>query len=67
MNYIRGEGIDIQSTISDNSEWGRRALQGMGSTLDKLSRISSGETGKGALLDELHGILKIRANSPQGA
>jgi len=65
VNYIRGEGIDIQSTISDNSEWGRRALQGMGSTLDKLSRISSGETGKGALLDELHGILKIRANSPQ--
>ena len=65
VNYIRGEGIDIQSTISDNSEWGRRALQGMGSTLDKLSRISSGETGKGALLDELYGILKIRANSPQ--
>ena len=65
VNYIRGEGIDIQSTISDNSEWGRRALQGIDSTLAKLSRISSGQTGKGALLDELHGILKIRANSPQ--
>ena len=65
VNYIRGEGIDIQSTISDNSEWGRRALQGIDSTLEKLHIISSGEKGKGALLDELHGILKIRANSPQ--
>ena len=65
MNYIRGEGIDIQSTISDNSEWGRRALQGIDSTLEKLSSISNGEKGKGALLDELHGILSTRANSPQ--
>ena len=65
VNYIRGEGIDIQSTISDNSEWGRRALQGIDSTLEKLSSISSGETGKGALLDELHGILRTRSNSPQ--
>ena len=65
VNYIRGEGIDIQSTISDNSEWGRRALQGIDSTLDKLAKISSGESGKGALVDELHGILTTRANSPQ--
>ena len=65
VNYIRGEGIDIQSTISDNSEWGRRALQGIDSTLDKLAKISSGEGGKGALVDELHGILTTRANSPQ--
>ena len=65
VNYIRGEGIDIQSTISDNSEWGRRALQGIDSTLEKLSSISNGEKGKGALLDELHGILSTRANSPQ--
>ena len=65
VNYIRGEGIDIQSTISDNSEWGRRALQGIDSTLEKLSIISSGESGKGALLDELHGILRTRSNSPR--
>ena len=65
VNYIRGEGIDIQSTISDNSEWGRRALQGIDSTLDKLAKISSGESVKGALVDELHGILTTRANSPQ--
>ena len=65
VNYIRGEGIDIQSTISDHSEWGRRALQGIDSTLEKLSKISNGEKGKGALLDELHGILATRANSPQ--
>ena len=65
VNYIRGEGIDIQSTILDNSGWGRRALQGIDSTLEKLSRISSGVSGKGALINELHGILSTRANSPQ--
>ena len=65
VNYIRGEGIDIKSTISDNSGWGRRALQGIDSTLEKLSKISTGERGKGALIDELHGILATRARSPQ--
>jgi len=65
VNYIRGEGIDIKSTISDNSGWGRRALQGIDSTLEKLSKISTGERGKGALIDQLHGILTTRARSPQ--
>ncbi len=65
VNYIRGEGIDIKSTISDNSGWGRRALQGIDSTLEKLSKISTGERGKGALIDELHDILATRARSPQ--
>ena len=65
VNYIRGEGIDIQSTISDGSQWGRRALNGMDSTLEKLSAISSGESGKGAILGELHSILATRARSPK--
>ena len=65
VNYIRGEGIDIQSTISDGSQWGRRALNGMDSTLDKLSSISSGESGKGAILNELHSILATRSKSPK--
>jgi len=65
VNYIRGEGIDIQSTISDGSEWGRRAMTGMESTLGKLSAISSGETGKGTILAELHSILATRSKSPK--
>ena len=40
-------------------------MQGIDSTLEKLSSISSGASGKGALIDELHGILSTRANSPQ--
>lgn len=65
VNYIRGEGIDIQSTIYDDSGWGRRAMTGIDSTLEKLSNISSGESGKGALLNEMQGILKTRVKSPR--
>ena len=65
VNYIRGEGIDIQSTISDDSGWGHRAMNGIDSTLGKLSNISNGGRGKGAILNELHGILTTRSKSPR--
>lgn len=65
VNYIRGEGIDIQSTITGESEWGRRALVGIDATLSKLSEISSGSENKREVMDELHGILTSRSKSPR--
>lgn len=63
VNYIRGEGIDIQSTINDDSGWGKRAIDGIDSTLEKLSHISSGESGKTKILNEFHEIIKTRSKS----
>ena len=64
MNYIRGEGIDIQSTINADSGWGKRAIDGIDSTLGQLSQISSGKEGKTHTLDQLHEIIKTRSKSP---
>lgn len=65
VNYIRGDGIDIQSALTSNSSWGSRAISGMDAVLNKLNSISSGEAGKTAIIDELHGILTTRAKSPR--
>ena len=64
VNYIRGEGIDIQSTINADSGWGKRAIDGIDSTLGQLSQISSGNEGKTHTLDQLHEIIKTRSKSP---
>jgi DNA primase catalytic subunit len=59
VNYIRGEGIDIQSTINADSGWGKRAIDGIDSTLGQLSQISSGKEGKTHTLNQLHEIIKF--------
>ena len=64
VNYIRGEGIDIQSTIHAKSGWGNRALDGIDSTLEKLSKLSSPGEERVSISKELHNILTTRANSP---
>ena len=64
VNYIRGEGIDIQSTINTDSGWGKRAIDGIDSTLGQLSQISSGKSGKMQTLNQLHEIIKTRSKSP---
>jgi DNA primase small subunit len=64
VNYIRGEGIDIQSTINADSGWGKRAIEGIDSTLGQLSQISSGKEGKTHTLNQLHEIIKTRSKSP---
>ena len=56
---------DIQSTITGESEWGRRAMVGIDATLSKLSEISSGSENKREVMDELHGILTSRSKSPR--
>ena len=63
VNYIRGEGIDIQSNISSGSEWGKRAIRGMDAVLNKLSDIHEGGAKKRSALTELHGIITTRAKS----
>ena len=65
VNYIRGEGIDIQSTISSNSQWGKRAMRGIDTILEKLAVISEGGDEKSNLLNELHDILSTRSKSPK--
>ena len=65
VNYIRGDGIDIQSALSSNSSWGERAISGMDAVLHKLHSIASGGPQKKAIVDELHGILTTRAKSPK--
>ena len=57
VNYIRGEGIDIQSTISSDSAWGKRAMRGIDTILDKLRNISQASEEKQPTLNELHSIL----------
>ena len=64
MNYIRGEGIDIQSTINADSGWGKRAIDGIDSTLGQLSQISSGKEGGKLTLNQLHELIKTRSKSP---
>ena len=63
MNYIRGEGIDIQSTINADSGWGNRAIDGIDSTLGKLSQISSGKEGNKQTLDQLHEKINTRSKT----
>tara|TARA_B100000686_G_scaffold354445_1_gene464753 strand:- start:1874 stop:3076 length:1203 start_codon:yes stop_codon:yes gene_type:complete len=65
VNYIRGEGIDIQSTISSDSAWGKRAMRGIDTILDKLRNISQASEEKQTTLNELHSILSNRAKSPR--
>jgi DNA primase small subunit len=65
VNYIRGEGIDIQSSLTSNSPWGGRAINGIDAVLQKLRLISQGDGDKKATVDQLHGILTTRAKSPK--
>jgi len=66
VNYIRGEGIDIQSALSGgNSGWRTRALSGMDTILQKLRVITERGSESKATLNELHEILKTRAKSPR--
>ncbi len=65
VNYIRGEGIDIQSNISSNSKWGRRVMKGIDTILEKLRIINEGGTDKKPTLIEMHNILTSRAKSPK--
>ena len=63
VNYIRGEGIDLQSTIMEDSGWAERAKRGIETTLDKLSEIHDNDGSSKEALDEFHDILNSRAKS----
>ncbi|MBM47575.1 MAG: DNA primase catalytic subunit PriS [Euryarchaeota archaeon] len=66
VNYIRGEGIDVQSALAGpDISWGNRARSGMDSVLEQLRVISDKGADRKATLERLHGILKSRAKSPR--
>jgi len=66
VNYIRGEGIDMQSAISGGEiGWGGRAKNGMSEILEKLRIVDAGGKEGERTLRELHEILKSRAKSPR--
>jgi len=66
VNYIRGEGIDVQSALAGpDIGWGNRARSGMDTVLEQLRIISDNGTDKKATIERLHDILKSRAKSPR--
>jgi len=66
VNYIRGEGIDMQSAVSGGDiGWGKRAKNGMNDILDKLRSVNEKGNEGDKILRELHEILKSRAKSPR--
>jgi DNA primase small subunit len=66
VNYIRGEGIDVQSALAGpDIGWGNRAISGMDTVLEQLRVISDKEAGRKATIERLHDILKSRAKSPR--
>ena len=66
VNYIRGEGIDVQSALAGpDVSWGKRARLGMDSVLEQLRVISEKGPDWKSTLERLHDILKTRTRSPK--
>ena len=66
VNYIRGEGIDVQSALAGpDVSWGNRARLGMDSMLDQLRVISEKGPDRKITLERLHEILKTRVRLPR--
>ena len=66
VNYIRGEGIDVQSALAGpDVSWGNRARLGMDSMLEQLRVISEKGPDRKITLERLHEILKTRVRLPR--
>lgn len=67
VNYIRGEGLDVNAILSgEDSGWNRRIQIGMESVLSKLSTIHEGNSESKAILEEFYDILNGASSSAKG-
>ncbi len=65
VNYIRGEGIDVQSVITGHDlGWGARARNAMDTVIQELRAIDQGDKYGKQILGRYHDILRSRAKSP---
>ena len=65
VNYIRGEGVNVQDVFSGyESGWKSRVQLGVDDVLFKLRAISDGSDEKTILLTEFHEVMKQRIRHP---
>jgi len=65
VNYIRGEGVNVQDVFSGyESGWKSRVQLGVDDVLLKLRAISDGSDEKTSLLTEFHEVMKQRIRHP---
>ncbi len=63
VNHIRGEGIDVQTTLSGaNSRWKNRVERGISTVIHKLKTISDGNTQNSNEINNFSEILSNRSS-----
>lgn len=67
VNYIRGEGLDVNAILSgEDSGWSRRIQIGMESVLSKLNTIHEGNSESKTILEEFYDILNGPSSGAKG-
>ncbi len=65
VNYIRGEGINVNAVIANGSGgWRDRVLNGTDTIIDKLQHIALKKDNGKRMLGELDAVMKQRIRSP---
>ena len=63
VNHIRGEGIDVSTTLSgSNSGWKNRVQNGIQTVIDKLNKISTDKNNNNDSIETFTNILVSRYN-----